>query len=36
LAQRLHSDASRSDELRMENKTPHPLFMPLTGRALSA
>jgi hypothetical protein len=36
IAQRLYGDASRADELRSENKTVHPLFMPASGRALSA
>jgi prophage DNA circulation protein len=35
LAYRLYSDASRADELRVENKIVHPAFMKLTGRALS-
>lgn len=36
LSQRLYSDAGRAEELRDENKVPHPLFMPIGGRALSA
>jgi len=36
LAQRLYSDASRAAELVSENRAIHPLFMPATGRALSA
>jgi prophage DNA circulation protein len=36
LAQILHADPSRAEELRQENKVPHPLFMPISGRALSA
>lgn len=36
LAHRLYYNASRSEELRRENRTPHPLFMPQTIRALSA
>lgn len=36
LANRLYGDAGRADELRDENKVPHPLFMAREGRALSA
>lgn len=36
LAHRLYADASRADELRMENRIVHPGFCPLEGRALSA
>lgn len=36
LAQRLYSDAARAEELVRENGAIHPLFMPSTGRALSA
>jgi prophage DNA circulation protein len=36
LAQRLYGDASRADEVVLENEVVHPLFMPSTGRALSA
>lgn len=37
LANRLYGDASRADELLAENRdTVHPLFMPASGRALSA
>lgn len=37
LANRLYGDASRADELLAENcDTVHPLFMPPSGRALSA
>jgi prophage DNA circulation protein len=35
MAHRLYADASRADELRVENKTVHPAFMRMTGRALS-
>jgi prophage DNA circulation protein len=35
MAYKLYSDASRGDELRMENKNVHPAFMQMTGRALS-
>jgi hypothetical protein len=35
-AQRLYYDASRADELRVENKVIHPAFMLPTGVALSA
>jgi hypothetical protein len=35
LANRLYADASRADELRMENKAIHPAFMPRAGSALS-
>ena len=35
LANRLYGDASRCDELRLENKIIHPAFMPTTGTALS-
>lgn len=35
LANRLFGDAGRADELRAENRSPHPLFMPPTGRAKS-
>lgn len=36
LAQRLYGDAGRADELLAENPAPAPLFMPLSGLALSA
>lgn len=36
LAQRLYGDAGRADELVAENAAVHPLFMPRSGRALSA
>lgn len=36
IAQVLYGDASRADEIYEENRVPHPLFMPGTGRALSA
>jgi prophage DNA circulation protein len=37
LANRLHGDAGRAEELLAENRdTVHPLFMPASGRALSA
>lgn len=36
LAQRVHYDPDRNDELIAENKPIHPLFMPQTGVALSA
>lgn len=36
LAQRLYADPSRADELVDENKPIHPLFMPQSGKALSA
>jgi prophage DNA circulation protein len=37
LTNRLYGDASRADELLAENRdTVHPLFMPASGRALSA
>jgi len=37
LANRLYGDAGRADELLAENRdTVHPLFMPASGRALSA
>jgi len=36
LAQRRYGDASRADEIVAENEVVHPLFMPLTGRVLSA
>lgn len=35
LANRLYGDASRCDELRLENKVIHPAFMPKSGTALS-
>ena len=35
LANRLYGDASRCDELRVENKIIHPAFCPLSGTALS-
>jgi hypothetical protein len=35
MAQRLYYDASRADELIAENKTVHPAFCPMQGRALS-
>jgi hypothetical protein len=35
LAYRLYGDANRADELRAENGTIHPAFMPSTGSALS-
>jgi prophage DNA circulation protein len=35
MAYKLYSDASRADELRMENKNVHPAFMQMIGRALS-
>jgi prophage DNA circulation protein len=34
MAYKLYSDASRADELRMENKNVHPAFMLMTGKAL--
>lgn len=36
LANRLYGDAGRADELARENRAVHPLFMPASGRALSA
>lgn len=36
LAHWLYYNAARADELRRENRPPHPLFMPIEGRALSA
>lgn len=36
LANRLYGDAGRAGELVAENKVAHPLFMPGSGRALSA
>lgn len=36
LANRLYGDASRVDELTLENKVVHPLFGPSSGRALSS
>lgn len=36
LAQRLYGDAGRAEEMQLENKVPHPAFMPYTGQALSA
>lgn len=36
LAQQLYGDASRAAALVAENRVRHPLFMPTTGRALSA
>jgi prophage DNA circulation protein len=36
LANRLYGDADRTDEILAENKVVHPLFLPLSGRALSA
>ena len=36
LAQRLYQDASRGDELIAENRPIHPLFMPLSGKALAS
>lgn len=36
LAHRLYQDASRRDELEAENGVSNPLFMPTTGKALSA
>lgn len=36
LAQRLYYDPARADELIAENKPIHPLFMPMSGAALSA
>lgn len=36
LANRLYGDAGRANELLGENKVVHPLFMPTSGRALSA
>jgi prophage DNA circulation protein len=36
LAQRIYYDPSRNDEVIAENKPIHPLFMPPTGKALSA
>lgn len=36
LAHRLYYNAAREGELRRENRTPHPLFMPFEGKALSA
>jgi hypothetical protein len=35
LANRLYGDAERADELVAENSAPNPLFMPVSGRALS-
>lgn len=35
LAHRLYGDASRRVELEQQNRVPHPLFMPKTGRALA-
>ena len=35
MAYRLYTDAGRCDELRRENKNVHPVFMQMTGRALS-
>ena len=35
LAHRLYADAGRADELMQENKTIHPAFMQMSGRALS-
>lgn len=35
-AHKLYADGGRADELRDENHAVHPLFMPMTGRALSA
>ncbi|WP_166304314.1 hypothetical protein [Bradyrhizobium sp. 2S1] len=35
MAQRLYADASRSDELRNENRVVHPAFMPRDGRMLA-
>jgi prophage DNA circulation protein len=36
IAQRLYADGSRADELIKENKLIHPLFAPMTGRALAS
>jgi prophage DNA circulation protein len=36
IAHRLYADASRADDIRMENKIVHPAFCPVAGRALSA
>jgi prophage DNA circulation protein len=36
IAQRLYQDATRTGDLIAENNPVHPLFMPETGRALSA
>lgn len=36
LSYRLYGTAERARELAKENRVPHPLFMPPTGRALSA
>ncbi|MEY9421511.1 hypothetical protein ABIF69_007953 [Bradyrhizobium japonicum] len=36
MAYKLYSDASRADELRVENKVVHPAFCPMLGEALSA
>jgi prophage DNA circulation protein len=36
VAHKLYYDASRADELRVENKIVHPAFMKIEGRALSA
>ena len=36
MAHRLYYDASRADELRVENEVVHPAFMLRTGQALSA
>jgi prophage DNA circulation protein len=36
MAYKLYADASRADELRIENKNVHPAFMQMTGRALSS
>jgi prophage DNA circulation protein len=35
IAHRLYADATRADEIRDENRIIHPLFCPMTGRALS-
>lgn len=35
MAARLYGDAERADELRDENRVPHPLFMPRSVRALT-
>jgi len=36
LAMRIYGDARRADQLRNENRAVHPLFMPASGRCLSA
>ncbi|MDP3327746.1 hypothetical protein, partial [Parvibaculum sp.] len=36
LAHRLYGDAARAGELESRNKARHPLFMPVSGQALSA